>query len=357
MCPQPFKTPNRLVRRSATRIKEIARCRDLLGIDCVKFSPDGKLLAAAKDTEITIMRASSGRTLKTLRGHTCRISAIAWSPESTSLASCAVNQDTEIRLWDVRSGNVRHHLKGHSWYISCVAWSPTGHTVASGGTSDQRVRIWNANTGANTHNLEGFTGFIVDIAFSPSGDLLATLAADHRVRIWRCDDWSQVAQLFETSERLQGGLTFTQPSHSWLQLDRPIRSFGFGIWLQRCCLFKKQAKRFATPLPRSSSSARATLANRVSPCGWRKIAIPKITNTAPRTGCGSGRWKPKSCIPRPSRRKGSGGMGTLCRRACRSRRRCPAEGSVGTRRHDSQQAIAENWFVASRKLRAGDDQR
>lgn len=67
---------------------------------------------AAADATIKIWDTKSGRLEHTLEGHLAGISTIAWSPDSTLLASGS--DDKSIRLWDVEK--VRHPLHSASLY-------------------------------------------------------------------------------------------------------------------------------------------------------------------------------------------------------------------------------------------------
>jgi WD40 repeat protein len=67
------------------------------------ISPDGKLLAGTYDqplsTVVVLWGSESGRVLARLPGHTGRITALTFSPDSKVLASGS--EDTTILLWDV----------------------------------------------------------------------------------------------------------------------------------------------------------------------------------------------------------------------------------------------------------------
>ena len=70
-------------------------------VNVAAFSPDGKTLAVAGRTEpeIDLLDAGTGKTLRKLAGHQGAISALAFSPDSKSLASGSV--DTTVLIWDL----------------------------------------------------------------------------------------------------------------------------------------------------------------------------------------------------------------------------------------------------------------
>lgn len=68
----------------------------------VSFNPDGSLLAIGDlDGKLCLWRVADGQPVLTLQGHDGWIWAIAFSPDSKTLASCS--HDFLIRLWDVQS--------------------------------------------------------------------------------------------------------------------------------------------------------------------------------------------------------------------------------------------------------------
>jgi WD40 repeat protein len=144
---------------------------------CVGFSPDGKVLAAADFRIVRLWEAQTGRLLQSLEGHSNMIMSVAFSPDGRWLASASA--DRTVRLWDLQTGQEVHTLRGHSALVMGVAFSSDGRRLASAGT-DNTVRTWDVETGQQTLVLPG--GWRV--AFSPDGRRLASGAGDNKVRVW-----------------------------------------------------------------------------------------------------------------------------------------------------------------------------
>ena len=68
-------------------------------------------------------------------------------------------------------------LKGHTGWVAAVAFSPDSKTLASGG-ADNVVRLWDVATGKETAVLKGHTDYVCAAAFSPDGKTLATGSFD-----------------------------------------------------------------------------------------------------------------------------------------------------------------------------------
>jgi WD40 repeat protein len=88
---------------------------------------------------------------QTLEGHGGWVKAVAFSPDSKTLAS--TSYDRTIRLWDAATGAHQQTLEGHSSSVNAVAFSPDGKTLASA-SDDRTIRLWDAATGAHQQTIK-----------------------------------------------------------------------------------------------------------------------------------------------------------------------------------------------------------
>ena len=77
-----------------------------------------------------------------------RIRAMAWSPDSRSIASSAAKSDTTA-IWDIPTGLQQVSIPGYS---KGLAWSQDGSRVFS--LYDHAINVWSASTGAGLRSFE-----------------------------------------------------------------------------------------------------------------------------------------------------------------------------------------------------------
>jgi WD40 repeat protein/serine/threonine protein kinase len=151
----------------------------------VGFSSDGRLVATAADSyedqgpHVTIWDWEKHTVVRKIEG----ASRVEFDPSGSRMVTIVVGR---AELIDTESGGRTAVLAGPSGEISALAFSPDGSLVASGG-SDGTVHLFEASTGEQHLVLPGNACEVSDVAFSPDGAKLASASGCDGVRIWALD--------------------------------------------------------------------------------------------------------------------------------------------------------------------------
>ncbi|KAL2138340.1 hypothetical protein VTI28DRAFT_6965 [Corynascus sepedonium] len=151
-------------------------------VSSVAWSYDSTRLASASaDKTVKIWDPVTGHCMSALEGHSSFVSSVAWSHDSTWLASASY--DGTINIWDTATDQCMSTLEGHSSYIDSVAWSYDSTRLASA-SADKTVKIWDPVTGHCMSALEGHSSFVSSVAWSHDSTWLASASYDGTINIW-----------------------------------------------------------------------------------------------------------------------------------------------------------------------------
>jgi WD40 repeat protein len=110
-----------------------------------------------------------------LEGHRCWVYALAFSPDSSLLASAAAELHVrgEGKIWDVRPGpgkvaRLRADLSGPRAALYALAFAPDGRSLFAGGC-DTPVRCYDTRTGQLRDTLTRRLDRVLDLAALPGG--------------------------------------------------------------------------------------------------------------------------------------------------------------------------------------------
>jgi WD40 repeat protein len=117
-------------------------CRQAARADAVR-SPDGKLLVAADNDAIVVSDAATQKELLRIKGHTGKVTALAFSPDGKALASGGA--DKKVCLWDLATGKQLRRLDGADT-IDDLAFSADGKTLTAREPGKVRQH-WDVATG------------------------------------------------------------------------------------------------------------------------------------------------------------------------------------------------------------------
>jgi eukaryotic-like serine/threonine-protein kinase len=159
----------------------------------VAFSPDGNYLATGCESgtsSVTVYELMGRQEQRRLVGHNSGAQVTAFHPRLARLATGA--DDRDIIVWDPDAGRSLRRWSGHGSYVSALAYSPDGSVLATGrgggGEMDRSIHLWNAETGELRQRLPGQVAGVSALAFDPKGRWLATGDENGSVVVWDIAD-------------------------------------------------------------------------------------------------------------------------------------------------------------------------
>ncbi|MHB2015634.1 MAG: WD40 repeat domain-containing protein [Candidatus Xenobia bacterium] len=165
-----------------TTLTQEPKADDTTAVSAVAWSPDGSTLASASAAEVKLWNARDGSLLQTLQ--TVNVSGLAFSRDSKMLAT--PDRDKQMRVWDVKTGKVLATLEHDApgFFNDAVGFAPNG-TVA--GPADNLVKVWDARTGEYQHGLQDHVDKPSSASFNGAGNVLAAgcMDDDGTVQLWK----------------------------------------------------------------------------------------------------------------------------------------------------------------------------
>jgi WD40 repeat protein len=144
------------------------------------------------------MIAGWSACLQTLEGHSIEVNSVAFSHDSSKLASAS--DDNMVKVWDASSGACLQTLEGHSSQVFSVAFSHDSSKLASA-SGDHTVKVWDASSGAYLQTLKGHSSGVSSVAFSHDSSKLASASYDRTVKVWDASSGACL-QTFDISKAL-----------------------------------------------------------------------------------------------------------------------------------------------------------
>lgn len=155
-------------------------------VTSLAWSADGNFLSVGTHANtVQLWNVEAKKQLRTLRGHSARVGALAWNGHvlsSGSRDSLILNHDVRIAQHKIAT------LRGHSLEVCGLKWSDDGTTLASGG-NDNLCHVWDHAAGevAPRFAFAQHTAAVKALAWCPwQRHVLATGAgtADRHIRLF-----------------------------------------------------------------------------------------------------------------------------------------------------------------------------
>lgn len=163
------------------------RLTDPQTIQDLAYSPDGRYLAATSGNWVELWQGNPWQPFKTLTAHKAKVSALAFSPDSVSLASADFAGN--LYLWDIDKGVLVRQLAAHKKAITCIAVSPDGLWIATTGM-DGAVKLWQLATLVQKAAISLPREGVLTLKFSADSRLLVGGGGSRMLLLWNAETLS-----------------------------------------------------------------------------------------------------------------------------------------------------------------------
>ena len=178
-------------------------------IDALAWSPDGQWLAVTGFHEVLLHRADGSRPPQRLVGLSERLTSLRFSPDGKLLAAAGglPARMGELQVWEVPEGKLRLSLPVTADTIYGVSWSPDGTRLAFGCATDKSVRAVTVEDGRQVLFMASHEDWVLDTVFSAKGDHVISCGRDMSARLTELATERFVDNLTSiTPGALKGGL-------------------------------------------------------------------------------------------------------------------------------------------------------
>ncbi|NXG04076.1 AHI1 protein, partial [Sakesphorus luctuosus] len=162
-----------------------------LGCFCVRFSHDGKTLAAAcagrNGYPIVLYEIPSGQFVREFYGHLNIVYDLCWSKDNQYLLTAS--SDGTVRMWKIETQAASAvKVFPHPSFVYTAKYHPIADSLVVTGCYDSVIRIWNANVkeihGQLLQELDGHKSFINTLCFDAEGHHMFSGDSSGLILVW-----------------------------------------------------------------------------------------------------------------------------------------------------------------------------
>ena len=172
-------------------------------ISTIAYSPDSSQIASgAIDGRIKVWNTSNASCIITFNEHKSKVTEIKYAPNKPSVLVSA-SLDGTVRAYDlIKYRNFRVMTTPKVTQFTCVGINLSGEIVAAGSMDPYVVYVWNLKTGDLVDQLTGHTAPISCIAFSANKDMVATGSWDKTVKFWELYAKKGIGETYEHNSKI-----------------------------------------------------------------------------------------------------------------------------------------------------------
>jgi WD40 repeat protein/uncharacterized protein YegL len=151
----------------------------------IDWSPDDTHLISVGDGNIYICEVATGKVIETVN-HPYGLDApnACWSPDGNSFAFASYNL---IKFWNRNTGAISSVKPGHSAGITAIAWNPDGSQIASVGY-DYTLKLYDLQKDENVYSINTGNDLIEYILWNPTKNLIIAVSETGSLTNYQSDN-------------------------------------------------------------------------------------------------------------------------------------------------------------------------
>lgn len=167
-----------------------------------------------------------GKCLRTLKGHSGRISSVVMTPDGCR--GLSGSWDNTVKLWDLKTGKCLCTLYGHSLHVAAVAISDDARLGLSA-SWDKTVKVWDLESGECLQTVE--LAGVFSLAFTSDGQLGLLAGLTRNLNVLDVKSGRLIA--LETASKVGQSVAITPDGH-WVQ-PHFLSTADVVKLFMRCC--------------------------------------------------------------------------------------------------------------------------
>ena len=172
-------------------------------ITTIAYSPDSSQIASgAMDGRIKIWNSSNATCIITFSEHKSKVTEIKYASNKPNVLVSS-SLDGTVRAYDlIKYRNFRVMTTPKLSQFTCVSIDYSGDIVAAGSMDPYIIYVWSLKTGDLIDSLTGHTAPISCLAFSTNKDMLASGSWDNTVKVWELYSKKGISETYEHNSKI-----------------------------------------------------------------------------------------------------------------------------------------------------------
>lgn len=185
------------------RVTGVDGSKVLVSTCCCTSKQQAQIAVALNNGDINVYSSTTGKLLRTLKGHLAGVSDVAYSPNGKYLASGS--DDLTIRIWDTLTFQCVRVLKSHTYHVTCTKFNSKSNILISG-SSDENIRIWDILRSRSMRTLSAHSDPIASLDLSFDDTIIVSGSHDGLIRLFDTETGACLKTLITNSPICQVAL-------------------------------------------------------------------------------------------------------------------------------------------------------